>query len=138
MHELRALPGELGFRLFRVWIVRRVQHPFHMGLEPEEVILREITVDGYQPAKVRQLSTSDIYRGAPADSELSVQIQPAFERDGYSYGYTPEELEASEEGDGILFRVTGPGMPEAGALYVRTALDTSKSLAYTLYLRRQQ
>lgn len=133
--ELRAIPGELGFRPYtsvrfraRTWSGERPGD----GTAADAFLA--LTTGG-QPVKVERLSGRLIAASAGRflDGDLRVgPLTPSF--------YTPEQLDPSSAAPNVERHLVleGPGEPAGGSVWTILDLDTSRSISWYLVARRTE
>lgn len=133
--ELRAIPGELGFRPYtavrfrtRTWSGERPGD----GTSTDVLLALET---GGQPAKVERLSGRLIAASAGRylDGDLRVgPLTPSF--------YSPEQLAPSSTAPNVErhLLLEGPGEPAEGSVWAIVDRDTSRSISWYLVVRRTE
>lgn len=135
LEEFRGLiPKEFGFRPYTVSVVKSsTDGNLWTGENPTSETVTPILEDGYN-VKVRTLSERDYFLGAPRSASLEVgPITPSFDGGGTSLDVINPPY---AEGTNIYYLVEGPGYADGGSKFVKTSINTDKTLKYMLYLQR--
>jgi len=136
---LRAIPGELGFRPYTSV---RIRTRTWSGTRPGDGTPADEWTDlttGGQPAKVSQMNVRAIAasNGQFLDGDCVVgPLTPTFSGGGYD----PSDIASSSTARNVERHVVlqGPGEPEAGSVWAIINPNTSRSLRYTMVIRRTE
>lgn len=131
MHRVRGIAGRFGFRVSRVWIVRKRWSGEHAGEGYANEELVEIQEGNGNPPKVTQIDDRRLaIAGLPAGSLEVGPITPRFEGPNGPLGTDVALLRQSdaESGDLCLVRIE---TPEGVADYRMTSLKTDLALRYS-------
>lgn len=140
--ELRALPGEFGFRPMTSVVLRTRTWS---GAEPGDGTHTDANLaltTGGQPAKVAQLSSREVQASAGRYTDADFKIgplTPSFTReDATTGGYTPAELAPSSSARNVERHVilTGPG--ESASEWIIVGETFTTSFRYSLVIRRTE
>lgn len=125
---LRAIPGELGFRPFQVWVRKTTYAGPRVSVGASTFTETRLLVNGQNP-KVRELKGKDVVAGTPEMAASTFEIgpvTPSFPGGGVSYGtINPTKTSVPTT---VLFVLKGPGLPDEGLLCQRFDDDTDKPL----------
>jgi hypothetical protein len=125
----RALPGQWGLRVFRVYVVTRHwsgDRPGEGGTaeDPTELLV------GGQPPKVRTLSGETIaVEQLPSDTLEIGPLTPEFSGGGIDLDLLKGELWVNDERWLLL---TGPGMGDDGTRFRIVSVRADKALRYVI------
>jgi hypothetical protein len=115
--ELRAIPGDLGFRPYEVWVrVSTYAGPRGTGMGAQNVSETRLLVGGQNP-KVREVKRSDVVAGTAELIEAEFDIGPLTPE--FAGGGTQESVinpPKSSVPTEVFFLLKGPGMPSEGLL----------------------
>jgi hypothetical protein len=125
---LRAIPGDLGFRPYQVWVRKSTWAGPRVGLGSVSVTDTRLLVGGQNP-KVRQVSTKEVVAGTL--ELLSGQwdigpLTPPFPGGGVPL--TLLDPEATSTPTTILYLLKGPGMPDEGLLCQKVSHTVDRPL----------
>ena len=126
--SLRAIPGDLGFRPYQVWVRKTTWSGERPGLGAVSVTDTRLLVGGQNP-KVRQVKSKDVVAGQL--EMISGQwdigpLTPPFPGGGVSLAIL--DPESSTTPTTTLFLLKGPGMPPDGLLCQRISEDVDRPL----------
>lgn len=125
---LRAIPGELGFRPYQVWVRVTTYAGPRPGSGVVSVSETRLLVGGQNP-KVRSKKSKDVVAGTSEFQEAVYEIgplTPEFPGGGYSSDVlNPEKTSTPTT---ILYRLLGPGTPSTGLLCRRIDDDVDRPL----------
>lgn len=131
VYEARAIAGELGFRMHRVYLVTSVSSGTYVGDGDRDDTVTEIVEDAGQPPRIRWLKDEELALGGglPRGTVEIGPITPAFTGGGTDLS----SLDGSnlETGDVRLLRIVGPTHPN-GADYRVHALTSDRALRYMI------
>ena len=130
VYSVRSLPGQLGLRPHRVWLLRRSWSGSHTGAGTRSDLEFPITEGGKQPPKVRWLSDEEIAVGSLAAGTVEIgPITPKHKGGGTDLSI----LDGSTLTMGQVRHVwiLGPQHPK-GAAYRITKISADRALHYTL------
>lgn len=116
---LRAIPGELGFRPYQVWVRKTVYSGARVGLGAATVTETRLLVGGKDP-KVREVKRSDIVAGSGELIEAQYDIGPLTPE--FAGGGVAESVinpQKTLEPTSVTFLLKGPGLPTEGLLCQR-------------------
>jgi hypothetical protein len=126
--ELRAIPGELGFRPYQVF-VRKTQYAGpRIGVGAVSVTETQLFVGGQNP-KVREKKSRDVVAGTSEFAEMTFEIGPL--TPAFPGGGIADEIVSPEKNSTpttIHFLLKGPGLPESGLLCKRIDEDVDRPL----------
>lgn len=133
--ELRALPGELGFRPYTSV---RIRARTWTGERPGDGTSSDAFValtTGGQPAKVERLSGRQVAASAGRylDGDLRVgPLTPTF--------VAPSQLDPSSNAPNVERHLVleGPGEPAGGSVWTIIERDVSRSISWYLIVRRTE
>lgn len=130
---IRAIPGALGLRRFRVFTRVTVWSGDRPGLGTPTVTTTEVLVGGYPPKVVEQRSADVVAGGADNTTFAVGPITPEFT----GGGKTPESLDpdATAFATESAYVVMGPGLPATGVVCQKIDGGTTKPFRYTLTLK---
>lgn len=133
--DARAIAGELGFRLFQVWVRKTVWSGSRINVGTATVTEARLLV-GKQNPKVRQVTSRDVVAGTPemfsAEYEIG-PLTPAFPGGGtLEATINPEKTSSPTT---VLYVLKGPGMPTDGLLCQRIDDDTDRPLRMMIRVR---
>lgn len=125
---IRAIPGQLGLRPNRVYLLDGSWDGSHTGEGVEVQTETELTVGDSQPPKVRLLSDEIIAMGELAAGSLEIgPITPSYTGGGVSSATLLAQSVA--RGDTRTLKVVGP----AGTAHYRvTSVKTDRAMHYTV------
>jgi hypothetical protein len=126
--SIRAIPGQLGLRPNRVYIVDANWDGAFAGEGTEVETETEITVGDEQPPKVRILSDEQLAMGELASGSIEIgPITPSYTGGGHSA--TTLLAQSVARGDTRLLRVVG----RAGTAHYRvTRVTTDRAMHYMM------
>ncbi len=138
---LRAIPAQLGLRLFSVQVITRTWTGTRTGLGYSNDAATPIKVDlGLFDTKVKMITARDVMAsgGLYTDQDLKIgPITPPFAgsaADGSAITvFDPTPGIAPTE---VFFLVTGPGYPPAGAYFKKISQDVTGNFRYTFVVRK--
>jgi hypothetical protein len=124
--EIRGIPGSLGLRPNRVYLVRAVWSGEHTGELDETQDLTEITVGDSQPPKVKIISDEQKALGQLADGSIEIgPITPTYTGGGIAVSSL--YARSLNRGETLHVKVVGP----AGTNYYRiTEVMTDRAMHY--------
>jgi len=125
---LRAIPGELGFRQYEVWVRKTTYSGPRVGIGASTVTETRLLVGGQNP-KVREVRNKDVVAGTPEMVSATYDIGPLTpEFSGGGIALSVVNPEKTSTPTTILFVLKGPGMPEDGLLCQRVSDDVDRPL----------
>lgn len=138
--ELRAIAGDLGFRPYRVYSVRRTWTTGIPGDGTSTLVRTEITEDG-QPPKVHVLTDKELALGGYTEKRIRIgPITPETTVGAVTAGTSlsllhPDDLDVGEE---FWIELVGPDAPAAGPTdrYAVVEVDTEKALRWMVTAER--
>lgn len=135
VENLRAIPGELGFRQFSVFIRTTKWTGARVGLGTPTVSTVQLLVGGQNP-KVRQVRQKDVVAGSDEFQNALWEIgpvTPTFSGGGYS----ADDLGPINDGTPTTMEyiLKGPGMPASGLLCVKYDDSNDRSLRHTVRVK---
>lgn len=139
---IRAIPGQLGMRLYAVSIVTRTWTGARPGLGTKTDAATALTVDrGQYQAKVRQLTERDVIASAGLYNTQQFEIgplTPGYASNAGSGGITPDIIDPAVGSTAIevFFKVTGPGFPAGGGWFKKVATNVTKPYRYTFIVEK--
>lgn len=138
--ELRAMPGELGFRPYtEVAVLVRKWSGGRPGVGTLTTTTATITVFG-QPPKVREVTSQEVIAsgGAYHDEDLKIgPLTPEYSVGGVSFGTSIAAIDPTlDKGSEILWRVKGPGNASVGDFYHKINQHTDRAMRYFVFVRR--
>lgn len=114
--RLRALPAELGFRTYQVWVRKTQYAGTKVGEGTKSVTDTRLLVGGRDP-KVREVKRKDNVAGMSQSVAATYDIGPLTPE--FAGGGIAESLvkpEANSTPTTIMFLIKGPGLPSDGLL----------------------
>lgn len=131
--SIRGIPDRLfGIRLWRVWLRVVAWDGPAVGIGAQTVTETEIAhSDGSRP-KVREMRSRDIVASGGVLEAATYEVGPLTPTDAMLELMSP----AAGAGREVMFRVTGPGLPSAGALCKRVEGDEMRPFTGLLRLQR--
>ena len=133
--QLRAIPGELGFRPYQVWVRVTTWDGSGVGRGNGTSVDTRLLVGGQNP-KVRQVSNKDVVTGTSEFSNALWEIgpiTPSFPGGGYVDGaFDPQNsgLPATTH-----YLLKGPGLPAKGILCQKTEDSVDHQLRAVIRVR---
>lgn len=116
---LRAIPGDLGFRPYQVWVRTTTYAGPRVGVGAKTVTETRLLVGGQDP-KVREVRRKDVFAGTPESVNAEYDIgplTPEFAGGGVSEStINPEKTSTPTT---VTFLLKGPGLPTEGLLCQR-------------------
>lgn len=132
-HRIRAIPGRLGIRPYRIHVVIGEWSGAVLGEGVGTSTTLEITEHGGYPPKVRFLNDEEIAIGSLPRGSVEVgPITPDHAGGGTSWATLAGA--AAERGETVTYVLTGPEFP-TGARFQRTAGQTDRALHYKITLQ---
>lgn len=132
-HRIRAIPGLLGIRPYRIHVVIGEWSGAALGEGAETTTSVEITEHGGQPPKVRFLSDEEIAVGSLPRGTIEVgPITVGHVGGGTSWATLVGA--AAERGETVTYVLTGPEFP-TGARFQRTGGPSDRAIHYKLQLQ---
>lgn len=140
--ELRALPGELGFRPFTSVVLRTRTWS---GEEPGDGTPTDVNLaleTGGQVVKVAQLTSREVQASAGRYTQADFKVGPLTPQhtreDTTTGGYTPTQLAPSTTARNVERHIilTGPGEP--GSEWIIVGETFTGSFRYSLIIRRTE
>lgn len=133
--RLRAIPADLGFRPYQVWVRTTTWTGSRFGVGTKTVTDTRLLVGGKDP-KVREVRRKDAVAGTSelvnADYEIG-PLTPEFASGGVAES-TINPQKGNDPGT-VLFLIKGPGMPEEGQLCQRVGDHVDKPLRTVIRVR---
>lgn len=133
--ELRAIPGDLGFRPFEVYVRKKMYAGPRIGVGAVTTTETRLLVGGQNP-KVREKRSKDVVAGTPEAQDSIFEIGPL--TPAFAGGGIDEEVinpTRTATPTTFLFLLKGPGLPEEGLLCQRIEGDTDRPLRYIVRVR---
>lgn len=128
------IPSDIGVRPFRVYVLVRTWTGTRSGVGSSSDVTTEITCAG-RPPKVRQLSDVDVIQSGGLYNAGDVQVgpfTPNYTGGGVSIStFQPSVASSPTE---VLFKITGPGYPAAGAWFKVKSNDGNFATRLTIVL----
>ncbi len=135
LDKIRAIPGRLGLHPFTVTVRTNRWSGARVGFGTLTRSNTQLFIDGNQNPKVKQLSNQDAMLSAGVYSNQDFRVgpmTPPFNLGGIAYATLDQAMNPSTE---FYFKLTGPGLPPAGAWYSRLRDETDSSLHIYIILR---
>lgn len=137
---VRAIPGSLGLNPYSVEVIVTTWTGERPGLGTQTQTVTAISENGQNP-DVEEISTREILAsgGLYRDQDLRVgPITPPWTAIDLSTGGTAlTTLDPTlSKGQSVRYRLKGPGLPVAGALYEKVQINTTDPTGYTLVIRK--
>lgn len=132
---LRAIPGDLGFRPYQVWVRTEVSGGPRVGLGTKTVTETRLLVGGQDP-KVRAIGRKDVVAGTPEFTTGEYEIGPLTPE--FAGGGVAESVinpEKTSQPTTVLFLLKGPGLPEEGLLCQRISDAVDRPLRTVIRVR---
>lgn len=125
---IRGIPGQLGLRPNRVYLMEGIWDGEYTGEGREDQFLTELTVGDSQPPRVRQLGDEAIALGNLAAGSIEIgPVTPEYTGGGFSSATLLAE--SVSRGDTWSVKVVGP----AGTTHYRvTSVKTDRAMHYTI------
>lgn len=132
---LRAIPGELGFRPYQVWVRKVVWSGARVGLGSASVTETRLLVGGRDP-KVREIRSKDVVAGSVEYSDADYEIGP-LTPEFAGGGVAESTINPTKNGQPteVTFLVKGPGMPTEGLICQRVESDLHRPLRAVIKVR---
>lgn len=132
---LKAIPGELGFRPFQVWVRTTTYAGPRVGVGARSVTETQLLVGGQNP-KVREVKSKDVVAGTPELMDATFDIGPLTpEFAGGGVAESTVNPEKTGTPTTILFRLVGPGLPDDGLLCQRISDDLDRPLRHMIRVK---
>lgn len=133
--KLRAIPGELGFRPYQVWVRKTTYSGSRVGQGTATVTLTRLLV-GSQDPKVREVRRKDAVAGTSEYVEAEYEIGPLTPE--FSGGGTAESVinpQKTATPTTVTFLIKGPGMPDEGLICQRVGDHVDRPLRSVVRVR---
>lgn len=133
--ELRAIPGELGFRPYQVWVRVTSYSGSRVGQGTATVQETRLLVGGRDP-KVREIGSKDVVAGMPEALDVDFEVGPLTPDFG-SGGVAFETLDPPSDGTPktVVYVLKGPGLPEDGLLCQKIKSKSDRPLRIMIMLK---
>lgn len=126
--SLRAIPGELGFRPYQVWVRVTTYAGPRVGVGAVSVTETQLLVGGQNP-KVREVKNKDVVAGTSEFTSATYDIGPLTPTfSGGGFGASTLDPEKTSTPTTVLYVLKGPGMPSEGLLCQRISDDVDRPL----------
>lgn len=129
LDKLRGLPGQLGFRQYKVWVRTTEWSGSRPGQGTKTVTDTRLLVGNGQDPKVEEVRRNDVVAGIKelVNAQYDIgPLTPKFAGGGVSEDtINPQKTDAVTE---TLYVLKGPGMPPEGLLCERIADHVDRSL----------
>jgi hypothetical protein len=126
--NLKAIPGELGFRPYEVWVRTTTYAGRRVGEGAVSVTETQLLVGGQNP-KVRQVKSHDVVAGTPELASRVYEIGPLTpEFPGGGVAESTINPEKTSTPTTLLFVLKGPGLPPDGLLCQRVSDELDRPL----------
>jgi hypothetical protein len=138
----RGIPGQLGLRLFTVYVVQRTWAGGRPGVGASSDTTTNVKVDlGDYQTKVRVLTSKEVIASGGLYEMQDVEVGPitppytgsVVDNDAISV-FDPAPT--AGVGFELFFKVIGPGYPATGAWFKKISQRVDLSFRYTFVLRR--
>lgn len=133
--KLRAIPGELGFRPYQVWVRKTTYSGTRVGNGTATTTETRLLVGGRDP-KVREVRRKDAVAGATELVEAEYDIgplTPEFAGGGISESTVNPQRTGTPTI--LVFRLVGPGMPDEGLICQRVGDHVDRALRMVIRVR---
>lgn len=119
--ELKAIPGELGFRPYQVWVRTVESAGSRSGIGARTLSETRLLVGGQDP-KVREVKREDVTAGNKAHLEAEYDIGP-LTPEFAGGGVAEDTINPQQTGTPaqVFFVLKGPGLPTSGLLCRRVS-----------------
>lgn len=122
LHSARSVAGSLGFRPFRVYLVKDVWSGSEAGFGTRTETLTEIKHDNGQPVKVHFMKGQEVLLNECAQGAVRIgPITPGL-------GLTYDTAISRGDGETAHIKITGPGMGTNGTYFSIKEVDQEKAL----------
>lgn len=133
--RVRAIPGRLGLHRYRVFVRVTTYTGARPGSSAPTVTETELLVNA-KPPHVREVRMKDMVAGTRELKQVEFEVGPLTPE--FPGGGVTDDM-ADPQNQGVPstthFRVTGPGLPAAGVLCVRTDDTNDKPFRTMIRLR---
>lgn len=138
LDRLRGIPGRLGLRGFKVFVLVRRYSGSRVGVGPfTDAPLVQLTVaEGTQPCKVEQVSAKDVIRsgGTLTDKDLRVgPLTPPYANGGTAQTTLDPPRGASPAE--VFYKVTHQSLPNGVAWFEKVSDEVVSLLHYYIVIR---
>lgn len=135
LESVRSIPGDLGLRLFRVFIRTTTYSGDRVGVGTPTQTETEILTGGHPP-KVKERRGEDIVGGHSEMRATEYEVGP-IQPDFLGGGNSTDVLDpaAGAAVTKIVYVVKGPGLPASGVLCEKTGDGFDSTLHYSLTLK---